>query len=201
MSWPIEVSICMCLEKANQFLGTAWGRWLMAYSEIMFERPPSLLWLFALWTWASWGRVMDLEGQRYRLSPGGHKKMSSILGWPITPSYMSPNANWGGTTGAWVQLCTWSTNKLWRSNSLWAWRIGVNPGVSVNIWELLLTSAQKENVETLWCCLSLEEACRMVILLSQLQDIQLPTSTPASYQHLSLLSWCSVIESGLVARV
>ncbi len=49
--------------------------------------------------------------------PGGYKEMSSI--WPIAPSYMSPNA--GGGRGLrclsqWVQLCTWSPNKLWRLN-------------------------------------------------------------------------------------
>ncbi len=42
------------------------------------------------------------------------------LGWPIAPSYMSPNAGGGGLRGLsqWVQLCTWSPNKLWRSNSI-----------------------------------------------------------------------------------
>ncbi len=52
----------------------------------------------------------------------GYKQMSSILaGWPIAPSYMSPNA--GGGRGElrglsqWVQLWTWSPNKLRRSNS------------------------------------------------------------------------------------
>jgi hypothetical protein len=35
------------------------------------------------------------------------------LGWPIAPSYMSPNAGGGGLQGLnqWVQLCTWSPNK------------------------------------------------------------------------------------------
>ncbi len=44
------------------------------------------------------------------------------LGWPIAPSYMSPNAGEGGgelrSLSQWVQLCTWSPNKLWRSNSI-----------------------------------------------------------------------------------
>ncbi len=43
------------------------------------------------------------------------------LGWPIAPSYMSPNAGrgGGGLRGlSWVQLCTRSPNKLWRSNSI-----------------------------------------------------------------------------------
>jgi hypothetical protein len=40
------------------------------------------------------------------------------LGWPIAPSQMSPNA--GGVRGLsqWVQVGTWSPNKLWRSNSI-----------------------------------------------------------------------------------
>ncbi len=43
------------------------------------------------------------------------------LGWPIAPSYMSPNAGggkeWPGFSQR-VQLYTWSPNKLWRSNSI-----------------------------------------------------------------------------------
>ncbi len=40
------------------------------------------------------------------------------LGWPIAPSYMSPNAGeWRGLS-QWIQLCTWSPNKQWRSNSI-----------------------------------------------------------------------------------
>ncbi len=39
------------------------------------------------------------------------------LGWPIAPSYMSPNAGRGGELRG-SQLCTWSPNKFWRSNSI-----------------------------------------------------------------------------------
>jgi hypothetical protein len=38
-------------------------------------------------------------------------------GWPIAPSHVSPNAGLGGLS-QWVQMCTWSPNKLWRSNSI-----------------------------------------------------------------------------------
>ncbi len=49
----------------------------------------------------------------------GHKEMLSILGWPIAPSYMSPNAGWGlRGLSQWVQLWRWSPNKLYRSNSM-----------------------------------------------------------------------------------
>ncbi len=43
------------------------------------------------------------------------------LVWPIASSYLSPNAGEGGGLRAlsqWVQLCTCSPNKLWRSNSI-----------------------------------------------------------------------------------
>ncbi len=43
------------------------------------------------------------------------------LGWPKAPSYMSPNAGGGGGLrglSQWIQLCTWSLNKLWKSNSI-----------------------------------------------------------------------------------
>ncbi len=55
---------------------------------------------------------------------GGHKEMSSIcISWPIAPSHMGPNAGEGGGVAVaglrqWVQLCTWSPNKFWRSNSI-----------------------------------------------------------------------------------
>ncbi len=35
------------------------------------------------------------------------------LGWPIAPSYMGQNA-----TNEYSCMCTWSPNKLWRSNSI-----------------------------------------------------------------------------------
>jgi hypothetical protein len=41
--------------------------------------------------------------------------------WPKAPSYMSPTARDGACglrgLGQWVQLCTWSPNEIWRSNS------------------------------------------------------------------------------------
>ncbi len=42
----------------------------------------------------------------------GSQRDVVYLGWPIAPSYMSPNAGEGD--GGWVQLCTWRPNKLWR---------------------------------------------------------------------------------------
>ncbi len=43
------------------------------------------------------------------------------LGWPIAPSYVSPNTVGGEGVSQLmntVQLSTWSPNKLWRSNSI-----------------------------------------------------------------------------------
>ncbi len=54
----------------------------------------------------------------------GSQRDVVYLGWPIASSLMSPNAGgWGGFGGVgghsqWVQLCTRSPNKLWRSNSI-----------------------------------------------------------------------------------
>ncbi len=56
---------------------------------------------------------------RLQVRPGqGLQRDVVYLGWPIAPSNMSPNA--GGARGfiQWVRLCTWSTNKLGRSNSI-----------------------------------------------------------------------------------
>ncbi len=53
--------------------------------------------------------------------PEGNKEMSSILAdhWPIAPSFMSPMRG-GGLQGLsqWLQLRTWSPNKLWRFNAI-----------------------------------------------------------------------------------
>ncbi len=53
----------------------------------------------------------------------GSQRDVIYLGWPIEPSYMNPNAGEGGGgrlqgLSQWVQLYTWSPNKLWRSNSI-----------------------------------------------------------------------------------
>ncbi len=65
------------------------------------------------------------------------------LGWPIVPSYMSPSAGLRGSCGGlsqWVQLCTWSPNKLWRSNSIF------------NLWCENIVFAKSINVA--WCRVS-----------------------------------------------
>ncbi len=40
------------------------------------------------------------------------------LGWPIAPSYMSPNAGWGWRSQPMSTSAHRSPNKLWRSNSI-----------------------------------------------------------------------------------
>ncbi len=55
------------------------------------------------------------------LFQGGLQRDVVCLCWPIAPSYMSPNAGRGRELrglSQWVQLCTWSPNKLWRPNSI-----------------------------------------------------------------------------------
>ncbi len=49
--------------------------------------------------------------------PGGSLRHVVYLGWPIDPSYVSPNAGDRGMRGLsqWVRLWKWSPNKLWRS--------------------------------------------------------------------------------------
>ncbi len=54
-------------------------------------------------------------------SPRGLQRNVVYLCWPIAPSYLSPNAGGRGELrglSQWVQLCTWSPNKLLRSNSI-----------------------------------------------------------------------------------
>jgi hypothetical protein len=61
------------------------------------------------------GLVSDTATAASRLS----QRDVVYLGWPIAPSYMSPNAGGGGVAGLgqWV-MCKWSPKKLWRSNSI-----------------------------------------------------------------------------------
>ena len=63
------------------------------------------------------------------ISIRGSQRDVVYLGWPIAPSYMSPNWGGGGVTGSqqWVHLCTWRQNKLWRSYllfNLWSPQTG-----------------------------------------------------------------------------
>ncbi len=51
----------------------------------------------------------------------GVTKRCRLSWWPIAPSYTSPNAGGGGElwdVSQWVQQCTWSQNKLCRSNTI-----------------------------------------------------------------------------------
>jgi hypothetical protein len=52
----------------------------------------------------------------------GSQRDVVCLSWRIAPSYMSPNVGWGGGVlrglSHRVQMCTWSSNKLSRSNSI-----------------------------------------------------------------------------------
>ncbi len=84
---------------------------------------------------AKWtkNRTKDLALYRtfydiWSLAFRGSQRDVVYYGWPIAPSYMSSNAGgrgWGGLRGhsQSIQLwhnahCTWSPNKLWRSNSI-----------------------------------------------------------------------------------
>ncbi len=48
----------------------------------------------------------------------GSQRDVVYLGWPIAPSYNVPKCGGGGGLSHWVQLCTWSPNKLWGSYSI-----------------------------------------------------------------------------------
>jgi len=69
----------------------------------------------------------------------GSQRDVVYLGWPISPSYMSPNAGGGlRCLSQWVKLCTsWSSNKLTRSltqyltYSIWLRKIHVHKGVII----------------------------------------------------------------------
>ncbi len=66
------------------------------------------------------------------VDPGVYKDVV-YLGWPIAPSYTSPNADGGGSCGvsaneySCVHHVTWSPNKLWRSNSIFNLWVDLSP--------------------------------------------------------------------------
>jgi hypothetical protein len=86
-------------------------------------RMAARLILFCKWTTLSRGLERDVV----------------YLGWPIASSYMSPHA--GGRRelrglNQWVQLYTWSQNKLWRSNSIFnLWLYPYSFIHEANIWD------------------------------------------------------------------
>ncbi len=84
-----------------------WNFWLTEQSKMIFEllTPP----------------YRAMNSGLISTSRGLQRDVVS-LGWPIAPSYMSPNAGGGGGAlrglSQWVQLYTWSPNKLWKVSSL-----------------------------------------------------------------------------------
>ncbi len=91
-------------------------------------KPYAYLLLKNLWTLLS--RVVKKPSSHlWNVARGSHSD-HVYLGWPVSPSYMSPNAGGWGERGLrglslWVQLYTRSPNKLWRSYSIF------------NLWMLL----------------------------------------------------------------
>ncbi len=79
--------------------------------------------------------------------PGARGSQRNVvcLGWPIAPSYMSPNAGRGvAGVAAKVQLCKWSLTKLWRFNSILnLWVVQNSPLMSPGSAENLLIYLQK----------------------------------------------------------
>ncbi len=75
------------------------------------------------------------------------------LGWPIAPSYIESKCGGrGGLRGlsVWVQLCTWSLNKLKRSNSifnLWCQPSSIR-GTSVTAETSATAANSNEAIET-----------------------------------------------------
>ncbi len=67
-----------------------------------------------------WPRITGWKDGELSVEGRGSQRDVVYLGWPIAPSYMSPNAGGGWELrglSQWVQLFTWSPNKLWRSTS------------------------------------------------------------------------------------
>jgi hypothetical protein len=97
-----------------------------------------------LWTLLS--RVVKIQTSHnlFNVARGSQRDVVH-LGWPIARSFMSPNAGgWGGLRGLsqWVQLYTWSPNKLCRSNSIF------------NLWMLVSRrnhSTRSKNYRLLGC--------------------------------------------------
>ncbi len=68
-----------------------------------------------------WGKRWDADGNIEGRCQGVTQRCR--LSWVTNSalSYMSPNAGGGGELrglSQWVQLCAWSPNELWRSNSI-----------------------------------------------------------------------------------
>ncbi len=67
-----------------------------------------------------WVRSLKTGALASTLWTRGSQRDVVYLGWPIAPSYMSPMRGGGELRGLsqWVQMYTWSPNKLWSSNSI-----------------------------------------------------------------------------------
>ncbi len=68
--------------------------------------------------------MCDIRRELKLYCQGVTKRDVVYLGWPIAPSYVSPNAGGGGGVlrglSQWVQLYTGAQrNLIWRSNSIW----------------------------------------------------------------------------------
>jgi hypothetical protein len=69
--------------------------------------------------------VVALRKIHWPVTAGGYKEISSILGWPIPPSYMSPNAGGRGEVAG-VSANEYSCT-LWRSISIFnLWVTAIN---------------------------------------------------------------------------
>jgi hypothetical protein len=90
--------------------------------QMMQEWNGSWAWCVSLcWRQEQVRSQGQAAGKIQSVSSRGLKRNVVYVGWLIAPSYMSPSAGEGrGLLGLsqWVQLCTWSLNKLWRSNSI-----------------------------------------------------------------------------------
>ncbi len=77
--------------------------------------------------WVSYSYISYTSMEQVKITtlwscPRGAQRDVVYLGRPIAPSYISPNAGFGEgglrSLSQWVQLSTWSRNKVWQSNSM-----------------------------------------------------------------------------------
>ncbi len=95
--------------------------------------------------------------ERFLFQPGRSLRDVVCLGWPIVPAYMSPNTGGEGVVlrglSHWVQLCTWSPNKLLRSYLIFnLWLVPTDTS-TIHRSEILLANLPLFTWYTLFCVL------------------------------------------------
>jgi hypothetical protein len=131
----------------------------------------------------------------------GFQRDVVYLGWPIAPSYMSPNVGGGGELrgiSRWVQLCTWSPNKFLRSNSIFNLCLGRFLVMFSRARQLRLQLAMLLAAACWQCCCSLpaDDALDTIVLWAHIVtgwwgnflSVNIKINFYSIYKHIDRLS-------------